>query len=137
MRAITIDSPEDEAYLRDLGVTDVLPRDGGIVALVRERYPEGVDALLDLVSFAPGTFDAALKGGARIASPNGAAGDGPGGTNVMATPSTENLERLSALLASGSLRIPVQATYELVEVPEALGALVRRHTQGKLVIHVA
>jgi len=41
--------PEDEAFLRELGVTDVLPRDGDIARLVRDLVPDGVDALLDLV----------------------------------------------------------------------------------------
>jgi NADPH2:quinone reductase len=128
--------PEDEAFLRELGVSDVLPRDGDIAALVRDRVPGGVDALLDLVNYAPGTYDAALKPGARVASPTGAAGEGPGRTNVMATPSPENLQRVGALLADGTLRIPVQATYELAKAPEALGALAGEHTQGKLAIRV-
>jgi NADPH:quinone reductase len=71
--------PEDEAYLRDLGVSEVLPRDGDVGAVVRERHPDGVDAVLDLVSYAPGAFDAALKSGGRVASPNAAAREGPGG----------------------------------------------------------
>jgi hypothetical protein len=44
----------------------VLARDGDIAELVRERVPEGVDALLDVVNYAPGTYDAALKPGARV-----------------------------------------------------------------------
>ena len=128
--------PEDEQYLRDLGVTDLLPREGDIAELVRERHPDGVDALLDVVSYAPGTFDAALKDGARVASPNSAAGDGPGRTNVMATPTPENLERLAGLLADGALRVPVQDTYDLAQVPEALSALAGTHTQGKLALRI-
>src|SRR5215204_3765094 len=88
--------PEDEAFLRELGASDVLPRDGDIAQLVRERYPDGVDALLDLVNYAPGTYDAALKPGARVASPTGAAGEGPGRSNIMASPTRANLERLGA-----------------------------------------
>jgi NADPH2:quinone reductase len=114
----------------------VLPRDGDIAQLVRERYPDGVDALLDLVNYAPGTYDAALKPGARVASPTGAAGEGPGRTNLMAAPSPQNLRRLGALLTDGTLRIPVQATYELAQAPEALAALTGEHTQGKLAIQV-
>jgi NADPH2:quinone reductase len=68
---------EDEAFLRDLGVSEVLPRDGNIVELVRERRPDGVDALLDLVNYTAGSYDAALRPGARVASPTGAAGEGP------------------------------------------------------------
>jgi NADPH:quinone reductase len=128
--------PEDEAFLRDLGVSDVLPRDGDVAELVRDRVPDGVDALLDLVNYAPGTYDAALKQGARVASPTGAAGDGPGRTNVMAAPSPANLQRLGALLADGTLRIPVQATYELAQAPEALSAQTGQHTRGKLAIQV-
>ncbi|MFL5828151.1 MAG: NADP-dependent oxidoreductase, partial [Thermoleophilaceae bacterium] len=89
--------PEDEDYLRGLGVTEVLPREGDVAAAVRERFPDGVDALLDLVNYVPGTYDAALKDGARVASPTGAAGEGPGRTMVMAAPTTENLDRVAQL----------------------------------------
>jgi NADPH:quinone reductase len=128
--------PDDEDYLRGLGVADVLPRDGDVVAAVRERHPDGVDALLDVVSYAPGAFDAALKDGARVASPNSAAGEGPGRINVMAVPTTENLERLGALLADGTLRVPVQETYDLAHAADALAALSGAHTQGKVAIRI-
>jgi hypothetical protein len=36
----------------------------------------------------------------------------------MAAPSAQNLQRLGALLAAGTLRIPVQATYQLAQAPE-------------------
>jgi NADPH2:quinone reductase len=127
---------QDEEYLRGLGVSEIVPREGGVVAAVRERFPDGVDALLDLVNHAPGTYDAALKPDARIASPTGAAGEGPGRTMVMAAPTAENLQRLGALLADGTLRVPVHATYELEQAPQALAALAGEHTQGKLAIQV-
>jgi NADPH:quinone reductase len=129
--------PEDEDYLRDLGVTEVLPREGDVAAAVRERYPDGVDALLDLVNYTPGTYDAALEDGARAASPTGAAGEGPGRTMVMAAPTTESLDRVAQLLDSGTLKVPVQATYELDRAAEALQAIGTTHTQGKLAIRIA
>jgi NADPH:quinone reductase len=128
--------PEDEAFLRELGVSDVLPRDSDVPALVRDRQPDGVDALLDLVNYAPGTYDAALKPDARVASPTGAAGEGTGRTNVMAAPTPDNLRRLGGLLADGTLRIPVHRTYELAHAPQALAALTGEHTQGKLAIQI-
>jgi len=129
--------PEDDQYLRDLGVTELVPRDGDVAAAVRERFPDGVDALLDLVNYTPGTYDAALKDGARVASPTGAAGEGPGRTMVMAHPTTANLDRVAQLLDSGTLKVPVQATYELDRAAQALQALATTHTQGKLAISVS
>src|SRR5215213_5903768 len=129
--------PEDERYLRDLGVTEVLPREGDVAAAARERFPDGVDALLDLVNYTPGTYDAALKDGARVASPTGAAGEGPGRTMVMAQPTTETLDRVAQLLDGGTLKVPVQETYPLERAADALQALAGTHTQGKLAIRVA
>jgi NADPH:quinone reductase len=55
---------------------------------------------------------------------------------VMAAPTPENLWGLGSLLAEGTLRIPVQATYGLDQAPEALSALTGQHTQGKVAIQV-
>jgi NADPH:quinone reductase-like Zn-dependent oxidoreductase len=128
--------PEDADYLRDLGVTEHLDRDGDVVAAVRDRHPDGVDALLDLVSYAPGAFDGALRDGARVASTNGAAGEGPGRTNLMAVPSDDNLRRLAALLDDGTLQVHIHDTYELDRPTDALQALATEHVRGKLAISV-
>ena len=55
----------------------------------------------------------------------------------MAAPTPENLTRLAGLLADGTLRVPVQATYDLTEAPVALTALAREHTRGKLAVRIA
>src|SRR5918995_1147612 len=71
--------PEDEQYLRDLGISEVLDRDADVASLVHERYPEGIEALLDLVSYAPEGFDThaeVLKDDGRGASSLSAAGEG-------------------------------------------------------------
>src|SRR3954468_4377951 len=127
---------EDEAYLRELGVAEILPRDGDLAAAARERHPNGFDAVLDLVNYALDVPATLMKDGGRIASPTGAAGDGPGRTMVMAAPTPENLDRLASLLADGTLRVPIHATYELGHAPDALSALGTTHTQGKLAIRV-
>ena len=126
----------DEAYLRDLGVREVLPRGGDLAAAARERYPDGFDAVLDLVNYAPDVPATLVKDGGRVASPTGAAGEGPGRTLVMAAPTPENLQRLAGLLADGTLRVHVQSTYELAQAPEALAALPTTHTKGKLAVRV-
>jgi NADPH2:quinone reductase len=128
---------EDTDYLRGLGVSEVLDRDGDIVAAVRERSPDGVDALLDLVSRSPeelNAYAAVVRDGGAITSSAGAAGDGPGRTNVGALPGREPLERLAGLLADGTLSVPIQASYPLAQADQALKALTSQHTQGKLAI---
>jgi NADPH:quinone reductase len=128
---------EDDDYLRGLGVTEVVDRNGDIVAAVRERFPDGVDAVLDLVSRSSEELDAyaaVVRDGGRIASSVGAAGEGPGRANVGAVPTPENLERLAELLQAGTLTVPIQATYPLAQAGQALKDLTGQHTQGKLAI---
>jgi NADPH:quinone reductase len=131
--------PEDEDYLRELGVSEVLERDADVAALVHERYPEGIEALLDLVSYAPEGFDThaeVLKDDGRGASSLSAAGEGAGRHNVGAMPTQDNLERLGRMLEAGTLKVPIQNTYSLDQAGEALGALSTAHTQGKHAIRV-
>jgi NADPH:quinone reductase len=127
--------PEDLDYLRGLGAAEVPPRDGDVVAAVRERHPD-VDAIIDLVNYAPGTYDAALKDGGRVSSATNAAGEGRGRTNVMAIPSPEILGRIAKHLADRTLNVPIQQTYDLAQAPDALRALAANHTQGKLALRV-
>jgi NADPH:quinone reductase-like Zn-dependent oxidoreductase len=127
--------PEDAAYLRGLGVGELVDRNADVASAVRDEYPEGVEAILDLVSQTP---DASLlKAGGRLASPVGAAGEGTGRFNIMAEPTAANLQRLAALLDSGAVRVPIQRSYTLEQAGEALQALPATHTQGKLSLTLA
>ena len=137
---VALGLPEDHDYLRGLGVAEVLDRNGDVAAQVRERRPDGVDALADFASPSPdqlNAYAAVVREGGRIASSAGAAGEGPGRTNVMAVPAAATLDRLARLLADGTLRVPVQASYPLAQVDQALKALGGQHTQGKVAITVA
>jgi NADPH2:quinone reductase len=124
--------PEDEDFLRGLGVAEVVPREGDVAAAVREP----VDAIVDLVNYAPGTYDAALEEGGRVSSATGAAGEGPGRTNVMSTPSPDILDRIAQYLADGTVKVPIQQAYEFDRVLEAMQMLGTTHTQGKLAVRV-
>ena len=46
--------PEDGEYLRVLGVHEIVDRSADVAAAVRGRHPDGVDGILDLVSFIAG-----------------------------------------------------------------------------------
>jgi NADPH2:quinone reductase len=131
---------EDEQYLRDLGAAETVDRRGDVAAAVRERHPDGVDALIDLVSRDPGGFDsygAALKQVGRGSSPLGAAGEGPGRFNVSGTSDPARITTLARLLDSGELRVPVQRTYPLAAAADAAADLLGSHVQGKLAIEIA
>jgi NADPH:quinone reductase len=126
---------EDEAYLRELGASEILDRTADLQAAIRERYPDGVDAILDLVSYTP--QEALLREGGRLASPLGAAGEGSGRFNLMAQPTPQNLQRLAELLDSRAIRVRIQRSYTLEQAGEALQAFAATHTQGKLSLTIA
>jgi NADPH:quinone reductase-like Zn-dependent oxidoreductase len=131
---------DDHEFLGSLGASELVDRDGDVAAAVRATHPDGVDAILDVVSYTPEAFGAyalALTDGGHAASPLGAVGDAPGHHAIMAMPDPAALDRLSALLAAGTLRVPVQRTYAFAEVGDALAALPATHSQGKLAISVS
>jgi NADPH:quinone reductase len=134
---------EDERYLRDLGAAEIVERNGDVVAAVHERYPDGVDSLIDLVSFDPKTFAATaatLRRGGRAVSPTSSAdpdADGIVATNIAAYERPQALTEVAELIDEGTLRVPIQRTYALEQAADALRDLASSHTQGKLAITVA
>ena len=122
---------EDADYLTGIGVGEILDRDADLATALDGRQ---VDAILDVVSFAP--QETLLSAGTRLASSNGAAGDGPGRFNLYAQPSPENLERLAGLLDAGTIRVSIQERFELAQAGEALGFLAAGHTRGKVAVSV-
>ncbi|SDO58024.1 Zinc-binding dehydrogenase [Streptomyces sp. cf386] len=132
--------PEDEEYLRGLGVSEVLPRGDAaeVIAAVRKPHPGGVDALLDAVTAYEITpFADVVRDGGRIASPTDAAGYGPGCTNITHGPCTEILDRVARHLADGTFTIALQGSYDLGDAAKALQALTAHHTRGKIAVRVA
>jgi NADPH:quinone reductase len=131
--------PEDSEHLPELGAAELIDRNSDVTAAVRSRHPDGVDALIDLVSYTPDAFDgyaAALKPDGRAASPLSGIQQGPGRSPIMAVPDPSTLERLAELLAAGTLRVPIQRSYGLEQASDALAALSASHTQGKIAIAV-
>lgn len=102
---------------------------------MREAYPDGVEAILDLALPAPDT--SLLKDGGRFASPIGAAGEGPGRFDIMAEPTPANLQRLAELFDTGALRAPIERSYRLEQADAALQALPTTHTLGEISLTIA
>lgn len=130
-------------YLRDLDAGETIDRTTDVTAAIRERHPDGINALLDLVNRDPATFaanTAVLTAGSRAASALGAAGgDLPSRVstkNVMNASEPARFEQLARLIDSGKLRVPIQRTYPLEQTGDALNDLQNHHTQGKLAIAI-
>ncbi len=131
--------PEDEEYLHDQGVGEVIDRDADVVEVVRERFPNGINALFDVVSRSPEEFArhaSVLKPDGKAASPLGAAGDAPNRFNVMGDANPDLARILGALLSDEELRVPLQRSFDLARAGEALEAHSTTHVQGKTGIDV-
>ncbi len=135
--------PGDEAFVTDLGAAETVDYTGDVVATIRERYPDGVDGVIDAVNRDPAAF-ATLVGlvrdGGRAASVVGGAGESTeiGGAsvfNVGGEPA--HLGALADLVVQSELRVAIRRTYALDDAGKALQDFTAEHTLGKLVVTIA
>lgn len=133
------------AYLRKLGAFEYFDSSRiGWTRDFRNAHPSGVDAALDLVGSPPLEEPAAalVRDGGVVGSPVLPPGEpqpGPRGirmVSVQLRPQAAILDRLSAEIASGRLRIPVESQVPLVEAPQALELNHQGLTRGKTVVTI-
>lgn len=124
-------------FLRGLGARPVA-YGAGLVEQVREIAPAGVTAAIDL--FGTETVEAALALGVapqRIAVvavgtdlPEGVHATGAAGARP------ENMDTLTAAIASGVLTVPIAAGFPVDEIRDAVTLQAQRHVHGKIVVHL-
>jgi len=137
-------TPADTERLKGLGAAAVLDYTAAPVAdQVRAAYPGGIDALIDLVSYAPDDLPlAALRKGGKVASSLGAASDealtadGLTGTNIMAMPTREVISALAGQVADGTLKVDVETILPLANAADGLATLASGQARGKIVVQV-
>jgi NADPH:quinone reductase-like Zn-dependent oxidoreductase len=135
--------PGDEFFVADLRAADTVDYTADLPGAVLERYPGGVDAVIDLVNRDPGAFAliaGLVRDGGRAVSAVGGAGDATRIGNVTVANIGGNpayLTPLAEMVADGRLRAAVQRTYPLEDAAQALVDFTEGHTLGKLVISVA
>jgi len=117
----------------------VVDRDSDVEAQVRALRPQGVDAVVHLAGDGP-TLARLLGPGGRFASllavgPEQLGGLAARATSVVAAPDSAILQRLGAEVAAGRLRVPIQATYPLEQVPAAMAHFADGKT-GKIAIAI-
>lgn len=134
--------PDDEDVIRGLGAVETVDYTNDLPAAIRERHPDGVDGLIDLVNRDPAGF-ASLAGlvrdGGRATSSVGGAGEATeigsvAVSNINGNPA--HLEALANMIADGKLRAVIRRTYPLADAAQALTDFAQQHTLGKLVITV-
>ncbi|WP_069171717.1 NADP-dependent oxidoreductase [Streptomyces griseus] len=113
--------------MKALGATatvDTTLAAGELERAVRELYPAGADALVDLVSTGPAAFaaHAALvrEGGVAVTTRGAAAPRGVARVDFRFAPTARLLDELAAAAARGELRVPVDMELPLEKAPQAL-----------------
>jgi NADPH:quinone reductase-like Zn-dependent oxidoreductase len=134
--------PGDEPFVTDLGAAETVDYTGDAVAAVRERYPEGIDAVIDAVRREPVEFAAfaeLVRDGGSAVSVVGGAGEGSKIGNASVSNAGSNaahLGPLAELVVGGKLRVAVSRSYSLPDAAQAIEDFAGKHTLGKLVITV-
>ncbi len=145
-RVIATGKAEDLEFLRACGADDVIDYTAGdTFTQVRQRYPKGVDVVLDVVAAGKALLkDAEVlrEGGILVSSLGGPDQDAfPNGIKVryiQMSAQPGDLDYLARLAADGALRIEIARTYDLADAPQALADLMdpAKHTRGKLMLRI-
>jgi NADPH2:quinone reductase len=130
---------EEARFVTGLGADSVIDYTNDVETTVRSGWPAGVDAALHLAGDAQ-QLARLVRPGGRFASTLGVGADQletPDftATAVMAMPSAGVLDLLAADVAAGKLLVPIQHTYQLEDVPQAIVDFARG-TLGKLAIAI-
>jgi NADPH2:quinone reductase len=132
--------PGDEDFLTGLGADETVDYTQDVVAAIRARYPDGIDAVIDAVNRDHDAFAALahlVRQGGHAASVVGGAGDAStiDGVSVSnAGAGAAHLSPLAELVVQGKLRVATRRTYALPDAAQALLDFANEHTLGKLVI---
>jgi NADPH:quinone reductase-like Zn-dependent oxidoreductase len=130
---------EEEAFVRELGAAHAVDYSGDVTDGVRALCPEGVDAVIHLAGDARRLVDA-LKPGGRYAStllfsPEMSAGWPVSVVSVTASPDGERLAYLAHEVAAQRLRVAIQRSYALDEIPQGFADFAAG-TCGKLAVTI-
>jgi NADPH:quinone reductase-like Zn-dependent oxidoreductase len=134
----TAATEEERAFVMDLGADATVDYRGDLASAVKE-IEDDLDAALHFAGD-DAAIAALLREGGRLASTLGFSADHAGRddimvTAVMANPVTVTLDRLAQGIADGALRLPIQRTYALADVPQAFRDFAEG-TLGKLAVTI-
>jgi NADPH:quinone reductase-like Zn-dependent oxidoreductase len=134
---VGIASEANHEWLRSVDVIPVAYGEG-LADRIRAIAPDGVDAFID--TFGADYVDLAIDLGIKpdridtiinwaAVEKYGIKADGNGAAGTI-----DVLAELAAVIAAGTVVVPIAATYPLARVQDAYRELERRHTRGKIVL---
>jgi NADPH:quinone reductase-like Zn-dependent oxidoreductase len=144
-RVIATASGDGAAHVRRLGAAEVIDhRRSDVVAVVKATHPEGIDAVVDVVSdrAALGRMADALRAGGRLATTIHAADEaalakrGIHATNVDVLATTQGLDEIARLVDGAAITVPLERTYPLTDAARALAESKAGHVRGKVVLTI-
>jgi NADPH:quinone reductase len=131
---------DEENFVRDLGASHGVDYTGDVAAQVRAIRPDGVETVLHFAGDGAALGELLVSGGrlasTLIMSPDQLPVPKARVSGVFANPDTATLDRLAADVVAGRLRVPIQRTYQLDELGQAM-ADYTAGTQGKLAVSVS
>lgn len=145
-RVIVTARPQRAAYIRKLGASEVIDfTRGQVIEAIKQRHPDGIDALIDVVSGKDELIQMAgvLRHGGRLVTTLYTADEGAlaklgvEGQNmrsILDRATHGRLESLSEMVESGHLTIPVERTLPFDQVEQALEESKSGTVRGKLVL---
>lgn len=146
VRVIATTDPDTAGYLRELGAAETVDfTEAPTADQVGEAHPDGIDAIVDLIS-TPGEIEpiaALLKRNGVIVSSNGAvdpevlATRGLRGANVYANAQPATLASLADSVAHGQLRVRIDYQVPLEEAADALARSKQGKARGKTVLSIS
>ncbi|HEV2529138.1 MAG TPA: NADP-dependent oxidoreductase [Thermomicrobiales bacterium] len=122
--------------LRGLGATHIVDYTGDVAEQVRTIAPDGVDVVLHFAGDGVALLGV-LKADGRMASTMGlSAEQDPRISGLMANTTPDTLARLAADVASGTLTVPIAATFSLDQAADAFAAFAENKV-GKIAVSIA
>jgi NADPH:quinone reductase-like Zn-dependent oxidoreductase len=145
-RVLATGTSDIAEHLTELGAHSVIdftsaPTDQQVAA----AYPEGIDAVLDLVALSGGDNSALTNllrpGGTLVSTTHSAdlealAARDLSGVNLANNAGTEDLNTLARLAADGLLRVRIENEVKLDDAPAAVAAARTGHSRGKTIIEI-
>src|SRR5215213_237807 len=133
-------SGEEEDFVRGLGASHAVDYTGDVAEQVREIRPGGVEVVLHFAGDGAALGELLVEGGrlasTLIMSPDQLPVPNASVSGVFANADAATLDQLAADVVAGRLRVPIQRTYQLDELGQAM-ADYTAGTRGKLAVSVS